>query len=431
MTPKNQPNTLNDSLEITGLTHDGRGVARHNGKTIFVNQAVPGDSVKAKITQSSDKFDEADCLEILTPSKDRVEPFCEYYAICGGCQLQHLSLDAQRFWKNQNFMTDLIQAVDSKQCKTVEPLIGTGIGYRRRARLGLVINKKDKIARLGFRQKSSNELIDIKNCPVLSPALNQAIQDNRAELLDTASRAYKEITFVEADNGIFINNSTDKADDSESNTTALPYYQLNTEVNKTPTTLTLEFPKNGFIQINAEQNKIMVNQAVSWLNLEPSHKVLDLFCGVGNFTLPIAQQVSQVVGIEGEKSLVDVANHNAQLNQLDNVKFDKANLFNDMRPLPWFKNNKYDRILLDPGRQGAFDLCKTLGLLKADIIVYVSCHAATLIRDIKELEKQGYRLTKACLIDMFPHTTHTEVMVQLTKTQKATPKVKKRPIFRL
>jgi 23S rRNA (uracil1939-C5)-methyltransferase len=338
-------------------------------------------------------------------------------------------LDAQRHWKNQNFMTGLTQAVDAKQCQTAEPLIGADTGYRRRARLGLVISKKDKVARLGFRQKSSNELIDIENCPVLSPALNQAIQTNRTALLETASRAYKEITFVEATNGIFINRSSDKIDETESST-ALPYYQLNTAVNTTPTTLTLEFPKEGFIQINAELNKAMVTQAMAWLKLEASHKVLDLFCGVGNFTLPIAQQVSQVVGIEGEQSLVKVANHNAQINQLDNVKFDKANLFNDMRPLPWFHSHQYDRILLDPGRQGAFELCKTLGLLNAQIIVYVSCNAATLTRDIKELEKQGYRLTKAGLIDMFPHTTHTEVMVQLTKTQKAAPKIKKRPIFK-
>lgn len=431
MTHKKQPNTLIDALEITGLTHDGRGVARHNGKTIFVNQAVPGDIIKAKIIQSLDKFDEADCLEILTPSNERVEPFCEYYANCGGCQLQHLSLDAQRLLKGQNFMAGLTQAADVKSCETAEPLIGNGTGYRRRARLGLVISKKDKIARLGFRQKSSNELIDITNCPVLSPALNQAIQDNRSELLETASRAYKEITFVEADNGIFINRSTEKADDNESSSTALPYYQLDTEVNQTPTKLTFKFPKDGFIQVNAELNKAMVKQAIAWLKLDVSHKVLDLFCGVGNFTLPIAQHVAQAVGIEGEQALVNVANHNAQLNQLDNIKFHKANLFNDMRPLPWFHNNQYDRILLDPGRQGAFDLCKTLGLLNAQLIVYVSCNAATLTRDIKELEKQGYRLTKAGLIDMFPHTTHTEVMVQLTKTQKTAPKVKKRPIFKL
>ncbi len=431
MTQQAKPNRLIDSIKITGLTQDGRGVARHNGKTVFINQAIPGDIVKAKITNSQDKFDEADCLEILSPSKERIEPFCEYYASCGGCQLQHLSLDAQRFWKSQNFMTGLTKAVDAKLCKTAEPLTGAGTGYRRRARLGLVISKKDKIARLGFRQKSSNELIDITSCPVLSPALNQAIQDNRETLIETASRAYKEITFVEADNGIFIHNSTEKTDDSELSSVTQPYYQLKTEANQTPTTLTFEFPKDGFIQVNAEQNKAMVNQALNWLNLETSHKVLDLFCGIGNFTLPIAQQVAQVVGIEGEQSLVDTANQNAQLNQLENVKFDKANLFNDMRPLPWFHNNQYDRILLDPGRQGAFELCKTLGLLNAQIIVYVSCNAATLTRDIKELEKQGYRLSKAGLIDMFPHTTHTEVMVQLTKTQKAAPKVKKRPIFKL
>jgi len=414
-------NTLLEMLLIDGLTHDGRGVGHFEGKTIFVNNAVPGDTVTAKIIKHHDNFDDAECLTIKTPSPERVTPFCPVYAECGGCQLQHLSLNAQRHWKNQNFMTQLTQAVDAQQCKAAPPLLGEDSHYRRRARLSYVISKKDKIARLGFKQKSSNEIVDIDHCPVLTEGLNKTIQTHKAALLDNASRALKEVTLVEASNGIFgLPETVTKAQNAH------PYYTLNT-----PTPLKITFPAEGFIQINPSLNEQMITQALTWLNLEPTHKVLDLFCGVGNFTLPIAQKVHTTVGIEGEQSLVETATHNAQHNALDSVQFHKGDLFQDVTPKPWFKKQKYDRILLDPGRQGAFNLSKVLGKLQAHIIVYVSCNAATLIRDIKELEKQGYRLTQAGMIDMFPHTTHTEVMVQLTRTHKALKKTKSRPTFKM
>ncbi|MCF6299307.1 MAG: 23S rRNA (uracil(1939)-C(5))-methyltransferase RlmD [Thiomicrorhabdus sp.] len=415
-------NTLLEMLLIDGLTHDGRGVAHFEGKTIFVNNAIPGDIVTAKVTKHHDNFDEADCIDIKTPSSERVTPFCPVFNECGGCQLQHLSLDAQRHWKNKNFITQLTQSVEAQQCQNSDPIVGNDTHYRRRARLFLVISKKDKVARLGFKQKASNEVVDIHNCPVLTDGLNQAIQDSKPSLLEKASRAYKELTLVEADNGIFSTLNTEK-----NSTETQPYYTLNT----TPTPLKITFPLDGFIQINQSLNEQMIVQALDWLTLEPHHKVLDLFCGVGNFTLPIAQQVHTTVGIEGEQSLVDTATQNATQNTLNAVKFHKGDLFKEVTPKPWFKKQKYDRILLDPGRQGAFNLCKVLGKLKAQIIVYVSCNAATLIRDIKELEKQGYRLTKAGMVDMFPHTTHTEVMVQLTRTQKPLKKVKSRPTFKI
>ncbi len=419
-------NTLLEMLSINGLTHDGRGVGHFEGKTIFVNDAVPGDIVTAKITKHHDNFDEADSLEIKTPSPERVNPFCSVYKECGGCQQQHLSLDAQRYWKNKNFITQLTQSVDAQQCKTAEPMIGDDTHYRRRTRLTLVISKKDKIARLGFKQKSSNEVVDIDHCPVLTEGLNQAIQESKPALLEQASRAYKEVTLVEADNGIF-NTFPSKESAEETLNQAQPYYTLNA----TSTPLKITFPADGFIQINQSLNEQMIAQALDWLELQPEHKVLDLFCGVGNFTLPIAQQVQSTVGIEGEQILVETASQNAKQNALASVNFYKGDLFDEVTPKPWFKKQKYDRILLDPGRQGAFNLSKTLGKLKAHIIVYVSCNAATLIRDIKELEKQGYRLTKAGMIDMFPHTTHTEVMVQLSRTHKAIKKPKSRPTFKI
>ena len=411
-------NTKIDALFINGLTHDGRGVGHFEGKAIFVEGAVPGDTVSANIIKHHDNFDDAVCLNIETPSPDRTTPFCPVYDTCGGCQLQHLSLDAQRYWKNKNFITQLTQAVEAYQCQEEAPIIGEGQHYRRRVRLSLVISKKDKVARLGFKQKSSTEVVDIEHCPILTESLNQTIQANKPALLETASRALKEITLVEADQGVFGLPNTP--------TSTQPTYTLNTQ-----SPLTLSFPETGFIQVNQALNEKMVTQAIDWLELQPSHNVLDLFCGVGNFTLPMAQQTQKVVGIEGEQNLVDTANHNAQNNQLDNVTFYKGDLFDEITPKPWFKKQRYDRILLDPGRQGAFNACKQLGKLKAQIIVYVSCNAATLIRDIKELEKQGYRLTKAGMIDMFPHTTHTEVMVQLTRTHKALKKPKSRSIFKM
>ncbi len=409
---------MNDSLHtvnIEALSHDGRGIAKLDQKTVFIEQGVPGDTVKIRISKQDEKFDLAEIIELESASPDRREPFCELHSTCGGCQLQHLSIEAQRQWKNTNFITRLTQAVNSKHAEIAAPIIGQDTAYRRRARFGLVISKRDKQARFGFRQKQSNELVDISYCPILTDPLNQLFSDKRPELLELASRSEKEITLVEADNGCFMH--IDKLTDTANET---PSYGIEN--------LTLNFPQDGFVQVNAEINRAMVKQAIDWLELDNSHYVLDLFCGIGNFTLPIAKQAKGVVGIEGLNELVKQARSNASQNRIENSEFFKANLFEECDKLPWFRKQKYHRILLDPGRQGAFEISKKLHLLKAEIIVYVSCNAATLIRDIKELEKQGYLLHKACLMDMFPHTTHTEVMVQLKKTKQ--PKKRDKKTFR-
>lgn len=409
-------NLQHTNISIESLSHDGRGVARINGKTTFVSHAIPGDIVDLRIFKQQDKYDEAEMIQIIKPSQERVEPFCSIYQSCGGCQLQHLNIKTQRHWKSTNFIIRLTQAVNAKKCTIVAPLTGNDKGYRRRARFGLTISKQDKIARLGFRAKASNELIDIENCPMLTPNLNKALKEQRPVLLEQASRAEKEIHFVEAENGVYTTNS---ALDEPANLE--PKYHLNE--------LEIHFPADGFIQVNCEQNTQMVNQAIDWLELEKSHKVLDLFCGVGNFTLPIAKQSKNVVGIEGLLELTLTAQQNAEINNIQNAQFHKADLFDECVKSPWFREQKYHRVLLDPGRQGAFEMSKVLHKLKPEIIVYVSCNAATLIRDIKELEKQGYQLTKAGLIDMFPHTVHTEVMVQLKLAKK--PKKKPRGIFKM
>lgn len=405
-----KPSTLSH-LTVTDLTHDGRGVAHHDGKTVFIENAVPGDVVTAQVVRHQPRHDEAELIEFETASAARTKPFCRYYAECGGCQLQHYDIDAQRHWKFEHFMTQLKRAVDTQDCESIPAITGEDKGYRRRARFGLAVSKRDKRARLGFRQRHSNELVDIEQCPTLTPALNQALEAHRPTLLEKASRAYKELNVVEADNGVF-------GFDPEQATSSEPFYRLND--------LTLHFPADGFIQVNAELNRHMVDQALEWLELKPAHRVLDLFCGVGNFTLPIAQSTHSVCGVEGDSELLETASRNAQSNRLKNASFFKANLFEEFTQLPWFKKQHYDRILLDPGRQGAHAICQQIHSLKAGVIVYVSCNTATLIRDVKALEKQGYRLTKAGMIDLFPHTHHAEVMVQLKKQTKPKSKPQRR-----
>lgn len=400
------------SLNIEGLSQEGRGVARHQGKTVFVAGAVPGDQVLVQVVTQHERYDEGEIIQLEQPSSDRRQSLCPYDSKCGGCQLLQLQPDAQRHWKWQQFQTDLSKAVEMKHCQLEAPIYGNETGYRRRARLVLGRNKSDKLPKRGFRAQGSNEIVDIEQCPMLTPALNHSLAEKRQQQLEAASRAFKELTVVDADNGVFW---SDEAAD------ILPIYRLGS--------LALTFPVTGFVQVNADINQQMVDRALTWLAIKPNHRVLDLFCGVGNFSLAMAQQLDsaqgKVVGVEGEAELVDMASQNAQQNQLTHAQFYKADLFQSVTDLPWFRRQKYDRVLLDPGRQGAFSLCKVLSQLKAERIVYVSCNTATLIRDLKVLEQQGYRLKKATLLDMFPNTAHTEAMVLL---EKSTRPVQKRKI---
>jgi 23S rRNA (uracil1939-C5)-methyltransferase len=397
-------NRLVTNLEIKGLSQDGRGVTHIDGKTCFVKDAIPGDTVDVQVFNDEQNFVEAKLTNITQASNDRVTPFCQHYNECGGCQLQHLSIEAQRHWKTQNFFTQTKQKLNTESCEFVDTLTSNDKGYRRRAKLALEIDKKDKQPRLGFRKPQDSRLVDIQHCPILCEELNQALTHQRPKLIEQASRRTKEFTLVAADNGVF----------GFTNPTTEPNYQIQ----QTPKSITIEFPRDGFIQVNQDINQQMIEQAIDWLDVNKEHQVIDFFCGVGNFTLALAQHCKSVLGVEGLDSLINYAQKNAQSNQLSNCLFVKADLFEDLEHFEWFRLNKYDRILLDPGRLGAAQLCHKLKSLGAQKIVYVSCNASTLIRDIKILEKQGYRLKKAGLLDQFPHTHHTETMVLLEQTKK-------------
>jgi 23S rRNA (uracil1939-C5)-methyltransferase len=415
----NFPKTFEVVLE--GLTHDGRGVGIYEGQKVFVQGGVPGDEVRARVVKTAPQFIEAEVVELIQPSADRVTPKCELFGECGGCQLQHLSIEAQRHWKQQNFLTPLFHALNPKSCEVAEPLIGSTYAYRRRAKWTLGRDKADKQPKLGFRQWHSQDLVDVARCPVVTDGINETLADKRAQILPQASRKYQEWMAVEADNGVYWSRLGEPSEQQV--TESLPYYALGD--------LKLYFHPAGFVQVNAEVNQKMVAQALEWLAPQASERVLDLFCGIGNFTLPLAQRAKEVVGVEGLAELVSQAQYNAEHNALSNVSFYQANLFEqDFLQAPWSRKQTYDAVLLDPGRPGAQMVCEQMAKWQPKRIVYVSCHVATLIRDVKILAEQGYELVKAGMIDMFPQTYHTEAMVLLQRRKKKKARPNKR-IFRM
>lgn len=401
---------LYTGLSIDGLTHDGRGVAHLNGKAVFVDNALPGEVVDIKIKQDQNQFAEARVIKWQAKSDDRVTPFCEYYGHCGGCSLQHLSYDKQGFWKQKNLIDQVNKNLDTRRL-IIEPIQSSAPqGYRRRARLFLVKQASqtkgtEKQVKLGFRELNSEQVVDIKNCPILTPALQQAMQTHRFDLLPLASRQAREIHLSEAQQGIWLNSSVyqhvpEPAQDES------PFYILNN--------LKIQFDPIGFIQVNEQVNQLLVEQALNWLELSSNSTLLDLFCGIGNFSLPAAKIAHQVTGIEGNSGAVTLAESNAKLNKLDNVTFHQADLFKEHNHQAWWSS--YDAVLLDPGRLGAKNLCPQIGELNAQRIVYVSCQSDTLIRDLQAIEKQGYRLKRIQLFDMFPNTSHIESLVLMEKT---------------
>lgn len=428
-------------LTIDALSHDARGVGRHQGKAVFVAGAIPGDVVSVRIERSFAQYDEAKLLEVVTASDDRVSPFCPLFASCGGCQLQHANVDAQRRWKGEHFTQALTKAMDTRRCEWVPPLVSADQGYRRRAHFFWGRDSGESQAKIGFRQAGSHRIVDVEMCPLLTPALNASLAQKRAQWLALGSRNVKKLTAVETPQGVIWSERV--ADEkkskalsgqseptfSDSDVTSPSAYYVNDG-------LTFGFPPNGFVQVNETINTAMVEQAVNWLELTPESRVLDAFCGVGNFTLPIARRAAEAVGVEGDANLIEWARQNAKLNRIENAHFVVEDLFESFETSSWFYKQNYDCVLLDPGRLGAQRFSQQLGRLSPKVIVYVSCNAATLIRDVDALQTQGYSVTKAGFMDMFPHTSHLEVMVQLKRTKKTAISAKKsadkqRKTFRL
>ncbi|GIU43985.1 23S rRNA (uracil(1939)-C(5))-methyltransferase RlmD [Shewanella algidipiscicola] len=417
-------------FNITQLDHLGAGVSEAQGKIVFVPGALPGETVTAQLIEQKKRFAKAKLLRIDVASNHRVASGCAFYGQCGGCDLQHLALPMQRENKQQALVNLLDKMGQAQALQLAEPLVGEAWGYRRKARLATQYQRDSKTLSLGFRALASNQVVAIDQCPVLAPALSQLIAPltlclNTLEA--KRSLGHVELVAVESANMVVlrITQALSDADiarlrafgvehcvrlvlldehghiDNLDGDTSLPYYRLDDGSQ-------LGFAPGNFIQVNADVNRNMVKQAIEWLDIKPTERVLDLFCGVGNFTIALAKAGAQVVGVEGVPAMVATAKDNAVANGVSGVEFYHADLSADLSEQPWL--GQIDKLLLDPARAGAFESLQWLKQMKPKAVLYVSCNPVSLARDSQQLLKQGYRLQKLGLIDMFPQTHHIEAM---------------------
>ncbi len=422
-------------VDIEQLSHEVRGIARHRGKTLFVDNALPGEKVKARITASRAKFDEAVATEILEPAPIRQAPPCPHAAECGGCSLQHMAPTAQIEAKQHILLDQLQRFASAAPAEILPPLTGPDLGYRSKARLGLRYVKPKTGGRpelvFGFREKGSNNLTDISQCLVLPEAFSTLIPELKQLVKRCNTRrhiSHIEVAIGEDATALVVRHLQPLTDDDHSLWLGFArdhglqlYLQPGEEAHKAwpedgaerlayalpEFGVTLQFHPQDFIQVNFDINRKMVHTAVELLDLQPEDRVLDLFCGLGNFTLPIATRAREVVGVEGILELTRRGQENAAANGLNNIQFQAADLTADFTRSPWARGG-FDKILLDPPRTGALEVVRNIGHFNASRIVYVSCNPATLARDTAELIQRGYRLSKAGVMDMFPHTTHVE-----------------------
>jgi 23S rRNA (uracil1939-C5)-methyltransferase len=409
------------------------------GKAVFVDGALPGERVRFRYTRIQRRFDEATTVEVLNAAPDRVVPKCPHFSVCGGCSLQHLDAAAQIAMK-QNSLADLFHRI-GKVTPTLwlPPLVAEHWGYRRKARLGVRhVNKKGRTL-VGFRERSSGYLADLTRCAVLHPSIGERLLELAAAIEQLSIREQVpqiEMAVGDAATVLVLRvleppSAADVAlllelgarehwhiylqDGGVDSICPLPGQAVALHYALPQYRLRLEFEPHDFTQVNMELNRLMVTRALELLALQAEDTVLDLFCGLGNFTLPLAQQAKRVVGVEGDAGLVARAQANATRNGIDNAQFYVANLDGALAQHPWLQEH-FNVALLDPPRSGALAVLDALPRLGIERILYVSCNPATLARDAEHLvHRLGYELDAAGVMDMFPHTAHVESMALLTR----------------
>lgn len=439
---KSRPDPTPQKVKIDNLSHDGKGIARINGKATFIQGALPGELVEFQYTRIKKDFDEGKLLSVIEPSFLRVEPKCPHYQMCGGCSLQHLSSQEQIFIKQEQLMDLLARFGHAQPQEIIPPLISTQWNYRNKARLSVRYVEKKEAAMVGFRERNNPRYItEITQCPVLNAKVDADIIPLR-KLIDSMEDKHC-IAQIEVAAGdvevalIFRNLSPLNANDDLLIRQFAEQYQYKIFLQPGgPDSVYCFYPPNqddfltyslidygvvfsfhptDFTQVNSELNRAMVKLALELMNLTNSDKVLDLFCGLGNFSLPMAKYCEKVVGVEGSKTMVERAYMNAKANSIFNVDFYAANLDAAIE-VNKLAEQSFNKLLIDPPRSGALEIVKHMDLLNPDRIVYVSCNPVTLARDTDVLVNQkGYKLLKAGVMDMFPQTAHVESIALFEK----------------
>jgi 23S rRNA (uracil1939-C5)-methyltransferase len=423
-----------EEADIVDLTHEAAGVARIDGKTVFVADALPGERVVLRRTHRQRKVDYAVTEQVLRASPDRVVPRCPHFGVCGGCALQHLAPAAQLAFKQHQLIENLARLGSVEPAAILEPLTGPVCNYRRRARIGIkLVPRKGKVL-VGFRERASPYVADLGECHVLVEPVGRLLQPlaQLVESLSIADRVPQAEVAVSDTQVVLVlrvlaaplPGDLEKLAGFEDTHGVRFYLQpggLDTVAPMRAVAeplayriaagdLSIEFEPTDFIQVNGVLNQAMIARALEQLEVQPGERVLDLFCGLGNFSLPLARKAGSVVAVEGDASLVQRARANASRNGLGNLEFHVADLFGDVAGLPWTQGH-YERVLLDPPRAGAKEILPVVAASGARRVVYISCHSGSLARDAGLLVREhGFRLTAAGVMDMFPHTTHVEAM---------------------
>jgi len=426
--------------QIQSLSHDGKGVARINEKATFIQGALTGEKITFRYTNRKKSYDEGLVTSVIEASPDRVQPKCAHYEICGGCSLQHLDSDKQIEAKQQVLLDNLEHIGKVSAQSILPPLTNDSVwGYRRKARLGVKnVPKKGKVL-VGFRERASSFVADLTLCPVLHPRVGELLPQ-LSELVEGLSINAKlpqvEVAMDDEQCVLIFRILEDLTDTDIAAIKAfgeahniIPYTQRGGPDTVVPLSgipadlhhalpdqhLELGFLPGDFTQVNTDINRKMINRALDMLDLNQNDTVLDLFCGVGNFTLPLATQAGTVVGVEGDEGLVQRAKSNAERNKLPNVDFYAANLYEELKPQPWL-NQHFNKALIDPPRSGALEILPLINKMGIETLLYISCYPGTLARDAGVLvNEMGYTLVSTGVMDMFPHTGHVESIALFKK----------------
>ncbi len=423
---------------VVDLAHDGRGIARVEGKAVFIEGALPGEQVRYRVFKRRRQFDEGGLVDVIVASPDRVVPRCAHFGVCGGCSLQHLAPAAQLAAKQRQLLDNLERIGGVVPGRILEPLRGPAWGYRRRARLGIkYVHKKARVL-AGFREREKPYLADLRRCEILlerfatlpvdlaalveSLSIREDVRQVEVAAGDTeAALVFRVMRPPSAEDlAAFADFATRHAvqiflqggglDSVRPLSDAYPPLSYAVDDGGA----ILQFGPVDFVQINRDVNRSMVAAAVGLLDPGPHDTVLDLFCGLGNFTLALAARAAQVVGVEGDTGLAAKAAANAQRNGILNAQFHVADLFLPHAAYTWAAG-PYDLVLLDPPRAGAIEIMERMAQWRPRRVVYISCHPGSLARDAGILGRQGFKLTGAGVMDMFPHTTHVESIAVFEK----------------
>ena len=422
---------------IESLDHEARGVTRLEGKTIFVDGALPGERVEFVSYRKKPTYENARVERVLKPSADRVKPHCPHFGVCGGCSMQHLSAPAQVAAKQRVLETSLWHLGRVQAGQLYAPIHGPAWGYRWRARLSARMVPKKGGMLIGFHERKSSYVADMRECPNLPPhvsALLMPLRELVGALSISTAMPQIELAVGEDMTALVLRileplSGTDEALlrafadrrgvvfylQPQGPASVYRFYPLaGAELSYRLPDFGVEhrFSPTEFTQVNHAVNRALVRRAMTLLDPRPGERVADMFCGLGNFTLPIARLGARVVGVEGNRELVRRAGENAAANDLAaQVEYGVANLF-EATPQSLAQLGHFDKMLIDPPREGAVELVKSLGEsgeARPQRIVYVSCNPATLARDAAILVSQkGYRLRGAGVVNMFPNTSHVE-----------------------